>query len=178
MTVTRPARSLPSSRIRFRPHTDILSRRTADTNTLLSGDPANLRQELDITYYFDNHLNMKSTGAVSALAALAQDTRLDVFRLLVQQGRSGLAAGEIAQHLGVSPATLSFHLKELAHAKLVTSRQDGRFVFYAANFGAMNSLLAFLTENCCAADGGTCAPNSSACAVSTNTSKSRRKATA
>jgi DNA-binding transcriptional ArsR family regulator len=121
---------------------------------------------------------MKTTEAVRALDALAQDTRLDVFRLLVQQGASGLAAGEIAEQLGVSPATLSFHLKELAHAKLVTARQDGRFVFYAANFGAMNRLLEFLTENCCAADGGACAPNAAACAPATNTRKSRRKATA
>ena len=120
---------------------------------------------------------MKTKDAVSALAALAQDTRLDVFRMLVQQGASGLAAGEIAEQLDVSPATLSFHLKELAHAKLVTARQDGRFVFYAANFGAMNDLLAFLTENCCAADGGGCASSSAACAASTNTRKSRRKAT-
>ena len=119
---------------------------------------------------------MKTSDAVTALAALAQDTRLDVFRLLVQQGTSGLAAGEIAEQLGVSPATLSFHLKELAHAKLVTARQDGRFVFYAANFREMNGLLAFLTENCCAADAGACALNP--CAPSTNTGKSRRKATA
>jgi DNA-binding transcriptional ArsR family regulator len=102
---------------------------------------------------------MKSTDAVTALAALAQDTRLAVFRLLVQQGPSGLAAGEIAGQLAIAPATLSFHLKELAHAGLVSSRQEGRFVFYAANFDAMNSLLAFLTENCCAADcGPSCAP--------------------
>lgn len=102
---------------------------------------------------------MKSTDAVTALAALAQDTRLSVFRLLVQQGPSGLAAGEIAGQLGIAPATLSFHLKELAHAGLVSSRQQGRFVFYAANFVAMNGLLAFLTENCCAADcGSSCTP--------------------
>ncbi len=115
---------------------------------------------------------MKTTEAVCALAALAQETRLDVFRRLVQQGASGLAAGEIAEHLGVSPATLSFHLKELSHAKLVTARQDGRFVFYAANFATMNRLLGFLTDNCCAADGGSCMPIT--CAPS-NASKSRRK---
>jgi len=121
---------------------------------------------------------MKTTDAVRSLAALAQDTRLDVFRLLVQQGTSGLAAGEIAEQLRVSPATLSFHLKELAHAKLVTARQHGRFVFYTANFGVMNRLLGFLTENCCAVDGGACAPNPAACAPSTSTAKSRRKVTA
>jgi ArsR family transcriptional regulator, arsenate/arsenite/antimonite-responsive transcriptional repressor len=105
--------------------------------------------------------NMESNDAVRALAALAQVTRLDVFRLLVQQGPSGMAAGEVAEHLAIAPATLSFHLKELSHAGLVTSRQDGRFNFYAANFTAMSELLAYLTENCCAADcgpGAACAP--------------------
>lgn len=102
---------------------------------------------------------MKSKSAVQSLAALAQETRLAVYRLLVQQGPSGMAAGEIAAQLGLAPATLSFHLKELAHAGLVSARQDGRFIFYAADFDAMNALLAFLTENCCAADcGPTCAP--------------------
>jgi ArsR family transcriptional regulator, arsenate/arsenite/antimonite-responsive transcriptional repressor len=102
---------------------------------------------------------MESKPAVRSLAALAQETRLAVYRLLVQQGPSGMAAGEIAAQLALPPATLSFHLKELAHAGLVTARQDGRFIFYAADFDAMNALLAFLTENCCAADcGPACAP--------------------
>ncbi len=121
---------------------------------------------------------MKTIDAVRALAALAQETRLDVFRLLVQQGASGLAAGEIAEQLGVSPATLSFHLKELAHAKLVIARQDGRFVFYSANFAVMNRLLGFLTENCCAVDGGACVATSAACAPLSVTRKPRRKAPA
>jgi len=117
---------------------------------------------------------MKTTHAVTALAALAQDTRLAVYRLLVEQGPSGLAAGEIAGQLAIAPATLSFHLKELAHAGLVSSRQEGRFVFYAANFGAMNALVAYLTENCCAADGGSCAP-AAACGT-VNTTRSLRTA--
>lgn len=100
---------------------------------------------------------METNQAVRALAALAQDTRLAVYRLLVQQGPSGMAAGEIAAQLSLAPATLSFHLKELSNAGLVNSRQDGRFVFYAADFAAMNALLAFLSENCCAAD---CGPSS------------------
>lgn len=100
---------------------------------------------------------MKTKDAVAALAALAQDTRLAVHRLLVRQGASGLAAGEIAQALGIAPATLSFHLKELARAGLVRTRQEGRFVYYAADFDAMKKLVGFLTENCCAADGSTCA---------------------
>ena len=115
---------------------------------------------------------MKTIEAVRALAALAQETRLEVFRRLVQQGASGLAAGEIAEHLGVSPATLSFHLKELSHAKLVTARQEGRFVFYTANFAVMNDLLDYMTDNCCAADGGPCSPI--ACAPR-GIRKSRRK---
>ena len=118
---------------------------------------------------------MKTTDAVRALAALSQDTRLDVFRLLVRQGASGLAAGEIAEELSVSPATLSFHLKELAHAKLVVARQDGRFVFYAANFAAMNRLLRFLTENCCAVDATACSTATVACTPSSNVRKSPRK---
>ncbi len=101
---------------------------------------------------------MKTNEAVRALAALAQETRLAVFRLLVQQGPSGLAAGEIATALSLSPATLSFHLKELSHAGLVAARQQSRFIFYSANYAAMNGLLAFLTENCCAADCGPCTP--------------------
>ena len=109
---------------------------------------------LDHRHYFDNIQNMKTTDAVIALAALAQDTRLAVYRLLVQQGPTGLAAGEIAGALDIAPATLSFHLKELSHAGLVSSRQEGRFIYYAAHFEAMNALIAFLTENCCAADGG------------------------
>ena len=98
---------------------------------------------------------MKTPQAVKALAALAQDTRLAIYRLLVQQGPTGLAAGTIAQRLDIAGATLSFHLKELAHAGMVNSRQDGRFVYYSANYDQMNGLLAYLTDNCC--QGDTCA---------------------
>jgi DNA-binding transcriptional ArsR family regulator len=101
---------------------------------------------------------MKSSDAVRCLSALAQETRLSVYRLLVQQGPRGMAAGEIAAVLDLAPATLSFHLKELAHAGLVAARQEGRFIFYSADFAAMNALLAFLTENCCGADARTCRP--------------------
>lgn|SRR5512137_324234 len=116
---------------------------------------------------------MKTNDAVAALAALAQETRLAVFRLLVEQGSAGMSAGEIAERVGIAPAALSFHLKELSHARLVTSRQDGRYVFYAADFAAMNRLLAFLTENCCAADGGACGP--AACAPSSSQRGTSRK---
>jgi DNA-binding transcriptional ArsR family regulator len=93
---------------------------------------------------------METKIAVTALAALAQESRLAIFRLLVQAGPAGLAAGKIGEALGIAPSSLSFHLKELAHANLVASRQESRYIIYAANFPAMNALLAFLTENCCA----------------------------
>ncbi len=93
---------------------------------------------------------MKSTVAVSRLAALAQGSRLAIFRLLVQKGPPGIAAGDIAKQLGLAPATLSFHLKELSSAGLLKSRQEGRFIYYVPDFKAMNALLAYLTENCCA----------------------------
>lgn len=86
---------------------------------------------------------------ISALAALAQESRLAIFRALVQAGPVGLSAGKIGESTGIPPSSLSFHLKELTHADMVSSRQEGRFVIYAANFATMNALLAFLTENCC-----------------------------
>ncbi len=92
---------------------------------------------------------MESKDAVIALSALAQDSRLAVFRLLVQAGPPGLAASEIAQRLDIPANTLSFHLKALSHANLVQSRQDGRFIFYSTNYDRMDELLSFLTENCC-----------------------------
>jgi ArsR family transcriptional regulator len=103
---------------------------------------------------------MDRNDALFALAGLAQGSRLDVFRLLVEQGPEGLPAGEIAEKLELPNATLSFHLKELTHAKLVTARQAGRFIYYSANFGTMNGLVEYLTENCCrgATCGIACAP--------------------
>ena len=92
---------------------------------------------------------MKTTDAVKILAALSQETRLGIYRLLVQQGPEGLAVGSIAERLDVAGATLSFHLKELTHAELVTPRQHGRFIYYAANYPTMNALMEYLTENCC-----------------------------
>ncbi len=99
---------------------------------------------------------MKSPAAVQALGALAQGTRLDIFRLLVTAGPAGLAAGRIATALEVAPATLSFHLKAMAHAGLVEARQEKRFIYYSADFERMNELLSFLTQNCCEG-GGSCA---------------------
>ncbi len=99
---------------------------------------------------------MESKKVISALAALAQESRLAVFRALVQAGPEGMAATRISEHIGIPPSSLSFHLKEMSHADLVTSRQDGRFVIYAANFKTMNGLVGFLTENCCG--GNPCNP--------------------
>ena len=97
--------------------------------------------------------SMQTAAAIKGLAALAQESRLRIYRLLVQRGPEGIAAGTIAERLGIAGATLSFHLKELAHAELVTPRQDGRFIYYSANYAAMNDLLAYLTENCCQGQG-------------------------
>ena len=101
---------------------------------------------------------MEKSNAVAALAALAQDNRLDVFRLLVEAGPQGMPAGEIAGILKLAPNTLTFHFDRLRMAGLVTVRRDGRSMIYAARFEAMNSLLGFLTENCCQGAVETCAP--------------------
>jgi len=99
---------------------------------------------------------METKQAVQALSALAQESRLAIFRLLVQAGPAGLAAGAIGEKLSLPPATLSFHLAGLTRAGLARSRQEGRFVIYSASFENMNALVAFLTENCCS--GAACAP--------------------
>jgi ArsR family transcriptional regulator len=113
---------------------------------------------------------MEVRTAVAALGALAQETRLSIFRLLIEAGPDGMPAGAIGEKLGVPPATLSFHLKELSRADLVSSRQESRYVFYTANFEEMAALMSFLTQNCCkgmpqecltvmeTALGGCCAP--------------------
>jgi ArsR family transcriptional regulator, arsenate/arsenite/antimonite-responsive transcriptional repressor len=101
---------------------------------------------------------MKKDQAVAALAALAQDNRLDVFRLLVQAGPEGMAAGRVAEALGLAPNTLTFHFDRLRDAGLVTVRRDGRSMIYAVRFAAMNGLLAFLIENCCQGAAEACAP--------------------
>src|SRR5512135_1771370 len=103
-------------------------------------------------------MRMKIGAAVEALGALAQESRLSIFRLLVQAGKDGVAAGALGEQLGIPPATLSFHLKTLAHAGLVQSRTEGRFVIYSANYAAMDRLIAYLTEHCCAGDATQCAP--------------------
>jgi DNA-binding transcriptional ArsR family regulator len=99
---------------------------------------------------------METKTVVTALAALAQDSRLAIFRALVQAGPAGLAAGRISELTGIAPSSLSFHLKELSHAGLASFQQSGRNVIYRAEFEAMNDLLGFLTENCCG--GNPCSP--------------------
>lgn len=106
---------------------------------------------------------MESKEIIQALSALAQESRLVVYRLLVQAGPAGLPAGRIAELAHIPPSSLSFHLKELSHAGLVSSRQESRFIFYSANFSRMNAVLAYLMENCC--EGVPCAP---ACSVHGN----------
>lgn len=101
---------------------------------------------------------MESSQAVQALAALAQETRLGVFRALVVAGPEGLAAGALSEALRVPPPTLSFHLKELERAGLVAARRERRHVIYTAAFGTMQSLIGFLTQDCCGGHPEVCAP--------------------
>lgn len=107
---------------------------------------------------------MDIKSAVIQLSSIAQEARLEIFRLLVQAGPEGLPAGSIGESLAIPGSTLSFHLKELSHAGLINSRQMSRFIYYSANYEAMDGLLAYLTENCCAgvkdcAPASTCNPN-------------------
>lgn len=92
---------------------------------------------------------MKSQAVILALAALAQASRLDIFRSMVQAGPAGLTPGVLSEQLGVAANTLSFHLKELMHANLVTQERAGRNLIYRARFDQMNAVLAYLTDNCC-----------------------------
>ena len=104
---------------------------------------------LTFRHYFDNIGNMKTNDAVRALSALAQETRLGIFKLLVRRGKSGMAAGELSDHFTMPPATMSFHLKELSNAGLIASRRESRSIIYCADYALMQRLIAFLLENCC-----------------------------
>jgi DNA-binding transcriptional ArsR family regulator len=114
---------------------------------------------------------MNERDAVSALAALAQESRLAVYRLLVQRGPDGYPAGEISARLAIPGPTLSFHLKELAMAGLVTARKDGRFIYYSPNFERMRTLVGYLTDNCCSL-AVACAPECATPAASRRKRKS------
>lgn len=117
---------------------------------------------------------MEKSNAIAALAALAQDSRLDTYRLLVQAGPDGLPAGEVAARIGLPPNTLTFHFDRLRQAGLVTVRREGRSMIYAARYDTMNALLGYLTENCCkGAPGDDCAGQS--CAPSASRKKAKER---
>jgi len=116
---------------------------------------------------------MEIKNATQSLAALAQETRLAIFRLLVEAGPEGMNAGAIAEAVGIPAATLSFHVAQLARAGLVASRQESRFIYYSADFAAMDDLIAFLTDNCC--QGGQCLPKTQQVAT-TDRRRARRAA--
>src|ERR1700742_4301681 len=105
---------------------------------------------------------METSDAVTALAALAQDNRLDIFRLLVQAGPDGMAAGQVAERLGLAPNTLTFHFDRLRMAGLVTVRRDGRSMIYTARFETMDALLGYLTDTCCGGQPEKCMPRTKA----------------
>jgi DNA-binding transcriptional ArsR family regulator len=115
---------------------------------------------------------MQAKRIVLALGALGQDTRLEVFRMLVQRGPDGLPAGAIAQRLEVPPSSLTFHLQQLTHAGLITQRRLSRQRIYAANFQTMNEIVFYLTENCCGGNAALCAP---ACKPARAEAASRKK---
>ena len=106
---------------------------------------------------------METKNTITALAALAQETRLAIFRLLVETGTQGLPVGTVAEKLGLANATLSFHLKELTNAGLTIATPNGRSIIYSANFETMNGVIGYLTDNCCA--GSACSPSMPACGV-------------
>ncbi len=116
---------------------------------------------------------METKSVIAVLAALAQDTRLRIFRMLVVAGPAGLPVGAIAENLGLANATLSFHLKELTQAGLTLATPQGRSILYSANFETMNSILDFLTENCCA--GSSCGPGPASCATPAPVRKERHE---
>jgi len=117
---------------------------------------------------------MESSDAVTALAALAQHSRLQIFRMLVQAGQEGLAAGRIGDALNLPGATLSFHLSQLRNAGLVSFRREGRSLIYVAEYDAMNALLGYLTENCCGGDRGVCMPDQTGACAPAPSVKSKR----
>ena len=118
---------------------------------------------------------MDAATVVSSLAAIAQESRLAIYRLLIEAGPTGLAVGEIGAGLRIAPATLSFHLKELSHAGLANARQDGRYIYYTANYERMNALVGFLTDQCCARDMPGCSPRSG-CGTRPSRKKTRERA--
>jgi ArsR family transcriptional regulator len=119
---------------------------------------------------------VEAKQVVAALSALAHETRLAVFRLLVQRGPDGLSAGTIAQTLDLPPSSLTFHLQQLTHAGLITQRRLSRQLIYATDFTAMNTVMGYLTENCCGTDTAACAPICRPAATGKSQSTKRRSA--
>lgn len=101
---------------------------------------------------------MKTPAVIDALAALAHEYRLAIYRMLVEQGPGGLAAGVIGERVGLQPSSLTFHLQALQRAGLITQRRASRQLLYSADYGVMNGLVGYLTDNCCAVEGGACCP--------------------
>ncbi len=114
---------------------------------------------------------MRSHQAINAFAALAHEYRLRVYRLLVERGPAGLSAGDIAEKVGLAPSSLSFHVQALQRARLITRRRASRQLIYAADFAAMNAVIAFMTENCCGQAESVCAPR---CVPAAGTRKAPR----
>jgi ArsR family transcriptional regulator, arsenate/arsenite/antimonite-responsive transcriptional repressor len=119
---------------------------------------------------------MKSIDAVESLGALAQESRLALFRLLVKRGPEGFIPTQLAEKLDLPRPTLSFHLKELQRAGLIEARREGRFLYYSPNFPRMNELLGFLTENCCSLADTTCAAGACGPAIAENAQPKRKRA--
>ncbi|TWI14367.1 DNA-binding transcriptional ArsR family regulator [Lysobacter ruishenii] len=117
-----------------------------------------MRRGVASPYYFDNTKNMDMSAAVTALAALANPSRLGIFRHLVELGPEGACPGDLVQKFDLPGATLSFHLKNLAQAGLIEAERSSRNILYRANFQEMQGLVDFLTRNCCGGDPGKCAP--------------------
>ncbi len=117
-------------------------------------------QAIDSGIHFDDTGNMEIAIASSCLAALGHESRLAIFRLLVRAGPRGMSAGAICEKLAIPAPTLSFHLAHLSRVGLISGRQESRFIFYAADYAAMDDLLAYLTQNCC--QGGQCLPRTAA----------------
>lgn len=118
---------------------------------------------------------MNTEQTISALSALAHEHRLRIYRLLVERGPEGLAAGAIAERIGLVPSSLTFHVQALQRAGLITQRRASRQIFYVAEFSAMNALVGYLTENCCG-EASTCAPNCQPISAATKSRKARRAA--
>ena len=123
---------------------------------------------------FDIFRNMKSRDAIESLAALAQESRLAIFRMLVKRGPDGYTPTQLGEKLNVTSPTLSFHLKELQRAGLVDVRRDGRFLYYRPNFAHMNQLVGFLSENCCVLADQGCGPECAPAVVEVSLTKRKR----